>query len=348
MLVKLLVQMVQKKCRKGDKMSGLYGLVDIGGTKTLIGIATNEKIIGTRQLMSKTIESPQMLIDILMKEFDSLIAETDHKYGRLNSVGISVPGPLNRENGVIHFIGNLKWSNFKIVEELRKRLNDIPIIIDDDANAAGIAEAIYGAGKGYKNQIYLTVSTGIGGAIIIDEKLYYGKQDLAGEIGHMTVSPDGPPCSCGNFGCLEALASGTSIAKKGEQLLIQEQSEVLLELAGKNSVTAEMVFEAVRLGDQACFSIIQQTCRYLGIGLANIIQIFNPDAIILGGGIMNNQSKLLIPLIENEMNQRLFKIHRGHLDLKLAALSGQSGLWGAWHLAKNFPSRAERNSSCHI
>ena len=328
-------------------MSSLYGIVDIGGTKTLIGIATDEKIIGTRQMMSKTIESPQMLIDILIKEFDSLIAQTDCKYRRLSSVGISVPGPLNRQDGIIHFTGNLKWSNFKIVEELRKSLGDIPIIIDDDANAAGIAEAIYGAGKGYKNQIYLTVSTGIGGAIIIDEKLYHGKQDLAGEIGHMTISPDGPPCSCGNFGCLEALASGTSISNKGEQLLIQEQSQVLLELAGKNSVTAEMVFEAVRLGDQACFSIIQQTCRYLGIGLANIIQIFNPDAIILGGGIMN-QSKLLIPLIENEMNQRMFKIHKGHLDIKSATLNGQSGLWGAWHLAKNLPSTAERNSLCHF
>ncbi|MGE8205362.1 ROK family protein [Heyndrickxia sp. NPDC080065] len=328
-------------------MTTLYGVVDIGGTKTLIGIATENKIIETRYLKTSDIKSPEMLIDILVEEFDLLIALSNYKDGILKSVGISIPGPLNREEGIIHFTGNLNWSNFRIVEYLQKKMNQIPIIIDDDANAAGIGEAVYGAGRGYKNQIYVTISTGIGGAIIIDRQIYRGSRDLAGELGHITVVPDGPPCSCGNFGCLEALASGTAITKRGQQLLIQEQSVILSKLTGKKTLTAEMIFEAVRQGDKACYSIIEQVCRYLGIGLANLVQIFNPEAIILGGGIMN-QSSLLIPKIETEMKLRLFKVQQGRVNIEIASLNGQSGLWGALHLAKNHNTAIEVEQTCRI
>jgi len=328
-------------------MTTIYGVVDIGGTKTLIGIATENKIIETRYLKTSDISSPETLIDILVEEFDLLITQSNYKDGVLKSVGVSVPGPLNREEGIIHFTSNLDWSNFPIVEKLKKKLSNIPVIIDDDANAAGIGEAVYGAGRGFRNQIYVTISTGIGGAIIINGQIYRGSRDLAGEIGHITVVPDGPPCSCGNFGCLEALASGTAITKKGQQLLIQEQSEILSKLIGQKTLTAEMIFEAVRQGDKACHSIIQQVCRYLGIGLANLVQIFNPEAIILGGGIMN-QSSLLLPLIENEMKIRLFKVQQGHVNIKLASLNGQSGLWGALHLAKNHINAIEVEQTCRI
>ncbi|MDQ0227341.1 ROK family protein [Metabacillus niabensis] len=322
-------------------MTTLYGVVDIGGTKTLIGIATENEIIETIYLKTSDLKSPEMLIDTLVEEFDKLISQSNYKDEVLKSVGISVPGPLNREEGIIHFTGNLNWSNFPIIEYLQKKMNQIPVIIDDDANAAGIGEAVYGAGRSYKNQIYVTISTGIGGAIVIDGQIYRGSRDLAGEIGHMTVVPDGPPCSCGNFGCLEALASGTAITQKGQQILIQEQSKILSKIVGQKTLTAEMIFEAVRQGDKACYSIIQQVCRYLGIGLANLVQIFNPETIILGGGIMN-QSSLLIPKIETEMNNHLFKVQRGHVNIELASLNGQSGLWGALHLAKNHIASKER------
>lgn len=181
--------------------------------------------------------------------------------------------------------------------------------------------------------MYLTLSTGIGGAIVIDRQAYRGSQYLAGEVGHMTIVPDGPACTCGNFGCLEAIASGAAIGLRGSQLLLQERSTMLATLQQEQpqAPLSELVFRAAQLGDPACSDVIRQVAKYLGIGLANLVQTLNPEAIVLGGGVMRN-ADVLIPLTVAEMNQHLFKIQRGAVSVVPATLGDQSGLWGALQL----------------
>jgi glucokinase len=249
---------------------------------------------------------------------------------KLAGIGASIPGPHDLEHGIVIEAHNVGWFNYPFVERFSAEFAGTPTFLDDDANCAGVGEARFGAGVGFRHQFYITISTGIGGAVIIDGRPYRGWQGIAGEIGHVTVLPGGPNCPCGNVGCAEALASGPAIARRGAALFVQNQSPMLADLAGGDpkAVTTELVFEAARAGDPACLAIVDEAGRNLGVLIAAVVQILNPQAVILGGGVMT-QDDLLLPRIEAETHRHIYAVHREGLVLRKAQHGDRSGLYGA-------------------
>ena len=313
----------------------LFGVVDVGGTKIVAGVATESEILDTTRIATDVIEGA----DAVTARIASSIRDVQRKLslaGRpLAGVGVSVPGPLDTKLGVVSFSPNLHWVDYPLAARLSAALDGVTVMIDDDANCAGRGEAAFGAGIGIGHQVYLTISTGIGGGVIIDGQVDHGFRDAAGEVGHMTIVPGGPDCLCGNSGCLETVASGTAIARRGRQLLMQDQSPTLAGLAGgdPDRVTAPMVFESAARGDKLCELVLDDVATYLGIALANIVHLLNPEAIILGGGVME-QAETLLPVIDRRMRTHLFKVQREGLLLKHAELGDRSGLWGALELVR--------------
>lgn len=311
-------------------MEELYGVVDIGGTKIIAGIACAGRLLATRRISTDALKGPDDITKRIAATIAALKSELNAANRELSGIGVSVPGPLDTRTGIVHFTGNLKWVDYPIAAKLQAECGGVRVCIDDDGNCAGMGEACYGAGRGFRHIVYITLSTGIGGAVILNGQVYRGQQDLAGEIGHMTIIPDGPPCTCGNYGCLEAIASGTAIGLQGRLLLLQGKSDAVARLSGgcMDCVTAETVFIAADQGDPSCQAIIRNAGKYLGIAAANLVQVLNPEAIIFGGGVMR-QGSVLLPLITAEMHRHLFKIQKDRIQVKAAELGDKSGLWGA-------------------
>jgi glucokinase len=242
-----------------------------------------------------------------------------------------VPGPVNPWTGVIASAPNLPgWRDVPFKEIVEAALG-LPAHVGNDANLAALGEHSYGAGRGDDDMIYLTVSTGIGGGIIADGRLVLGTAGLAGEPGHMTILPDGPPCNCGNTGCLEVLASGTAIGREARRRLAAGEASAL---AGQpiETVDAEDVVRAARAGDRLAAEVFGEAMGYLGVGVANLVHLFNPRAIIIGGGV-SNAGDLLFHPVREAVRRRCMAAFRQDIRIIRAKLGDDVGLLGAAALA---------------
>jgi glucokinase len=218
--------------------------------------------------------------------------------------------------------------------ELRRSRLDVPVELDNDANAAALAEHGYGAGRGAENMVYMTISTGIGGGLIVGGRLIHGVGDAAGEVGHMIVQPDGVPCGCGARGCLETICSGTSIARRAaERLAGGGRSSALLEGGGLKEITAKAVAEAARAGDAVASEVWDETIEYLALGVGNVIAAFAPEAVVLGGGVSTAGEQLLEPL-RRRVNESVKIAPVEEVRIVQAALGGDSGVYGALILGR--------------
>jgi glucokinase len=213
------------------------------------------------------------------------------------AIGICSPGPLDPKTGVVINPPNVPcWRNFPLAEEVRREYS-LPVKVDNDANAAALAEVLWGAGRGYKNVFYATVGTGIGTGIVFDGAIYHGRTGAAGEGGHMGLAYDGPLCPCGKRGCVEFLASGPAIARRARAKLEKRPNSVLMQLTGGRiaEVTSEMVGKASTAGDVLANEVIQETLDVLTYWLGNIVDLLEPDIIIMGGGV----SSMLAPFLDD-------------------------------------------------
>jgi glucokinase len=227
------------------------------------------------------------------------------------------------------------WDKFPIIEILEDKLG-APAVLDNDANASALGEFKYGAGRGINNLVYMTISTGIGGGVIVRGKLVHGVCDGAGEVGHTTILPDGPLCGCGARGCLEALCSGTSIARRTRERLVVGASSSLTALP-LNLVTAHAVADAARAGDPLGVEIWDETIHYLAIGIGNVLNTLAPEAIILGGGVSTAGDQLLEPL-RAQVRERVTILPPEKINILQAELGGDSGIYGALILGQNVVS----------
>lgn len=310
----------------------VFGVVDVGGTKIVAGVASATDILRTERLSTHALRGPDDIVDRVARALTGLRLPG---LPSMSAVGLSVPGPLDRRSGVVHFTPNLLWQHYPVADRLSQRLGGIPVLIDDDANCAALGEAWQGTGKGFAHLVCLTIGTGIGGAIIIDGALVHGHQDLAGEIGHMAIVPDGPPCACGHSGCLEAVASGAAIGRLGAALLTQNESPALARLAQTRGgqVDADLVFQAAASNDAACQAVLGKVAEHLGAAIASLVQVLNPQAVVLGGGVMSPENAdWLIPAIQAKMNRHLFEVQRGGVQVLRGELGDVAGLWGALQL----------------
>ena len=287
--------------------------IDLGGTNIAAGAMP---VDGTREIAMQMTpthaeEGATAVVDRIAALVEKVIAETRTATGAERSdflgVGIGSPGPLDRARGVVIVTPNLGWRDFPLRDEVSSRVN-LPATLDNDANCATLGEWWRGAAKGGRNVVALTIGTGIGGGLILDGKLYHGSSDSAGEIGHTTIESNGRRCKCGNYGCLEAYTSGPAIAERArEELDGNDQSLLHAMVDGDLSrITAQTVFEAAKRKDQVAADVVRDTAHFLGVGISNLINIFNPDIFVVAGGVTQAGDLLFDPL-RAEVRRRAFK-----------------------------------------
>ena len=309
--------------------------VDIGGTNIVVGLVPIEggAPVGLRTLATEAVRGSDFVVGRVAAMVDEAIAETLGAHGGTRAdvagVGVGSPGPLNRATGVVISTPNLGWKNFP----LRQLVSDavgFPTQLDNDANCAAYGEWWLGAGRDVDYLVGITLGTGIGGGIVINGEIVHGASDAAGEIGHMTIEFTGRRCNCGNYGCLEAYCSGPNIAARAREGLEAGYESVLTQLVDGQleRITAATVYEAAVLGDRYANEVMVETAKILGAGIANLINIFNPQAIVITGGVTRAGEHLFGPL-RTEVRRRAFRSAYDACRILPAALPDTAGVIGA-------------------
>ena len=298
--------------------------VDVGGTNLVAGTIAEDgsEILGVVSEPTMSAQGADAVISRIVKLAKASIAESGKK---VEGVGIGSPGPLDTKTGIVLLTPNLGWTNMP----LRDRVGDVlklPATLDNDANCAIFGEWWRGAARGAKYVVGLTLGTGIGGGIVIDGEIYHGATDLAGEFGHVTIDANGRHCKCGNYGCIEAYASGPAIAERAIEG-IQSGAETSLAQYVKNDlsqITAQIVYEAANDGDEWALEVVRETASLLGAAVASFLNIFNPEVVVICGGVTQAGDKLFNPL-RSEVKRRAWEACK----IVPGTLPGTAGVYGA-------------------
>jgi glucokinase len=301
--------------------------VDIGGTHIRAAAYEPDNISPLTHKRTRSHANEPGTFDRLVKAIESAWP-TDRT---VKAIGMASPGPLDPKSGVVFATPNIpEWQNFPLTEKLTQHFG-VPAYLDNDANLAALGEWKFGAGRGHHDLLYLTISTGIGGGVIVRDRLLHGYHGLAAELGHVTVLADGPVCSCGYKGHIEALASGPAIVRHvREQLEAGQKSE----LSGVEELNAQAVAEAARQGDALAKSAFARAGKYLGICVASFLHTFDPSIVIFGGGV-SQSGPLLFEPFENSLRTHVFDSHYlENLVITTAALGDDAGLLGALAMAQ--------------
>ena len=309
--------------------------VDLGGTNLVVGAMPEDgsREIAFRSQPTHAAQGAESVVERMVQMIEDVIAVTAAETGATRDdfvgVGIGAPGPMDRDQGVVIVAPNLGWKMFPLRERIQSATG-LRTTLDNDANCATLGEWWTGAAKGARNVIGITIGTGIGGGIIIDGQLFHGVSDVAGEIGHMTIDSTGRRCGCGNYGCLEAYASGTAIAVRAREALVGESEGILMRMCGGNfeKVTAQMVYKAAKEGDLVAIDVVRETARFLGAGLGGLLNVLNPEVVVLAGGVVNAGDALFAPL-KAEVKRRAFAPAVEACRIVPGLLGGSAGVVGA-------------------
>ena len=303
--------------------------VDLGGTKISTAISTLDgKIVSQTVIPTNAIDGEEPVLRRILQTIEEVLDLAQVTPEEVQAIGIGSPGPLDAKNGTIITTPNLPFRNYNVVAPIKEKFG-IPVYLDNDANVAAIGEFMFGAGKGKQNIVYFTVSTGVGGGAVLNGQAYRGNTSNALEIGHMTVNAHGPRCNCGNIGCLEAIASGTAIGKKGREAVL---TKVETSLRNYQEITSYEVFVEAKKGDEVAKEIVDNAMNYLGIGVANAISIFDPEMVIIGGGV-SKVGDILFDTVRKVVNKRCFKSMAEACEIVPAGLGVDAGVVGAVALA---------------
>jgi glucokinase len=305
--------------------------VDIGGTKILTALVRDDGMVVARARVETPGRGVEPVLSAVTGTVEDVMRRSSAAREQVVAVGVGAPGPMDPETGVVFDPPNMDgWHDVPLGALLTERLG-MRAFIENDANAAAVGEWWMGAGRGVSDLIYVTVSTGIGGGIIIGNRLLHGISGTAGEVGHMTIDVRGPPCPCGRGnGHLEALASGTAIARMAREAVAAGRRSALLELAGgrPEAITASMVERAAREGDEVAAAVFDRAAASLGVGMANLINILNPQRIIIGGGV-SKAGEMLFDPVRRIARARSFERPGGDAEIVPAALGEDVGAVGA-------------------
>ncbi len=305
--------------------------VDLGGTKIAAALATTRgEILARGRSPTHAQAGPDAVIEGICATINEVLSAKALEPSRLLGIGIAAAGIIDSANGKVIFSPNLPgWHEVPLRDAIEQQFG-IPAYLGNDANLAALGEWHFGVGEKVANLIYVTVSTGIGGGIIADGKLYTGACGTAGEIGHMTIDVNGPRCRCGNVGCWEALASGTALAREAVMRITEGARTSIIELVGGDAskIDAKIVGLAARQGDELAQDLVSHLGYYFGVGLANLVNIFNPELILIGGGVAKIGDLLLQPAIK-VVKERAFSAPANAVEIKPAILGDDSGIMGA-------------------
>ncbi len=306
--------------------------VDLGGTNIAVGIVDeNYKLVHKDSVPTEAQRAPEAIVDDIAMLCRRVLDDKGIALSEVGGIGIAAPGTINSRDGYVEYANNLPFKHFPIVALLKERIGgDIPVFVENDANAAAWGEAVAGAAKGTANSVMITLGTGVGGGIIIDGQIYAGFNSAAGELGHIVIEVDGVPCACGRRGCWEAYSSATALIRmtreKIEECRASGRDSLMLKA---ERVTGRTACDAMRAGDAAAKEVYDKYIKYLASGLATIINIFQPEVISLGGGVSNEGQSLidaLLPLVRKEQ-------YGGDMaaitELRIAMLGNDAGIIGA-------------------
>jgi len=310
-------------------MASYFLTADIGGTQIRAALCDESGRIHRR---SHTLTYASEGKDAVIRRIQETLIQAlgDFPLNQVCGIGVVAPGPLDPQTGVIVFAPNLPgWENVPLRQIIQDYF-DLPVSVGNDANLAALGEHRFGAGRGVRNLIYITVSTGIGGGVIADGRMLLGARGFAAEVGHQTIEIDGPRCNCGNIGCLETFASGPAIARMAREAIAGGANSLLREMVyGQlDQITSRLVYEAALQNDTLAISTFHRAGRYLGIGIVNLLHLFNPEMIIIGGSVAKAGDFLFNSMWET-IRARSHPIYWKDLRIVPPALGDDVGLLGA-------------------
>lgn len=311
-------------------MAGKYVGIDVGGTSVKLGLFE-----GTGQLLFKweiptrQEESGKYILDDVAKSILETLKEKNIPFGEVKGAGLGVPGPV-MPDGYVERCVNLGWRDVNPALELSGKLSGLAVKIGNDANVAALGEMWQGGGKGYDDIIMVTLGTGVGGGVVIGQKMIAGKHGLGGEIGHIHIrDEETESCNCGGVGCVEQIASATGIAREARRLLGKTGKTSVLSQFGEN-VTAKDVLDAAKAGDELAVQVMETVGHYLGLALAQISMVTDPEVFVIGGGV-SRAGQLLIDLLDRHY-QKFTPISKNKAVIVLATLGNDAGIYGAARL----------------
>jgi glucokinase len=315
--------------------------IDLGGTKIIAAIISHHaQIIAKDYSLTLADEGVEAVTGRVFSAIDHLLKVEKIAPSQLHSISIAAAGAIDLERGLVTSSPNLPGCHNIPLRDIVSRKYKVNTVLINDANAAALGEHQFGAGKGVDSLILITVGTGIGGGIIINGRLYSGPSGSAGEVGHMTIDVNGPRCSCGNIGCWETLASGTAMAREAISRISRGERSILTEMVEDKieKITAEKVETAAQAGDSLALEVISQAATYLGVGMVNLVNVFNPEMIIVGGGVAK-MGELLLEPARQVVRERAFKLAAGAVRIVPAQLGEDAAVLGAAVFALSLTDR---------
>ncbi|MCG0276526.1 MAG: ROK family protein [Thermosediminibacteraceae bacterium] len=303
--------------------------VDLGGTKIAAGaVDENGNLLARTELPTLAKEGPEKVIGRMKQSVYDILKHLGLPLEDIAGIGIGVPGPMDAGRGIVKNPPNLPgWDNVPLRSIMQEEFN-IKVCLENDANAAAIGEYLFGAGKGIENFVYITISTGIGGGVIAGGRLLKGDGGNAAEIGHLTINFEGPVCGCGNKGCWEAYASGTAMARFAKEGILLGRKTKLTAIAQEGDVRAEHIFAAANEEDEFAKELVEKEAFYLGVGLASVVNAYNPKCIAIGGGLAKAWDMFYSKMIE-VMKAKALPPNVENLEVVKAKLGQDVGIIGA-------------------
>lgn len=309
--------------------------IDIGGTYTVFGLVDQEgNCLAQEKFYTKEYKEFNLFVNALTSKIHVLELAKNEAY-KIVGIGVGAPN-ANHEDGSIQNASNLSWEGKLPLKECLQQKFKLPVKVTNDANASAIAEKLYGGAKGMNNFMVLTLGTGLGSGIVVNDRLVYGHSGFAGELGHIIARPEGRQCGCGRYGCLETYVSATGIKRTVSKLLAKYSYKSDLRGIPFNRMSAKKLADAAYNGDKIAIESFEYTGKILGIALANVMAINNPQAIFLAGGLSKAGDLLLKPT-QYHMEENLLSVYKGKTNLRISSVEGNSGILGSaamiWNLA---------------
>ncbi len=307
--------------------------IDLGGTNIKVGVVDeNYNIVGRSNIKTNLPRPAEEIVDSIVEGVKLACEEAKIAVSDVNSIGIGTPGTANRNTGVVLYSCNLGFNNFELGGMLSQKLGT-EVFVENDANAAAFGEVVNGAGKGYKDVVVITLGTGVGGGIIIDGKIYTGFNFCGAELGHTVIEYNGRQCGCGRKGCFEAYSSATALINFTKEAMEADKNTKMWEIAGSiDGVDGKTAFDGFRAGDKTATEVVNKYINYLGCGLTNVVNIFQPEVLLIGGGICKEGENLTKPLLEYIAKESYCIDPNCSTKLDIAKLGNDAGIIGAAYL----------------
>ena len=313
----------------------LYIGIDLGGTGIKAGVVDETGAILAKDSCPTL---PERGYEAVIRDMARLAIDVTKKSGHtmddIKAIGIGIPGIMDQRTGIVPFCTNLAWHDVPILQEM-KRYTDAPVYVDNDATVAGLAESVAGVSAGCENSVFVTLGTGVGGGVVLGGKVFSGSHGVASEIGHMVTVDGGEPCTCGNRGCWERYASATALIREGRKLCADKPETALMKAVDGDpaAITAKHVIDLAKSGDPDCMALFERYVFHLCVGLSNLVNLYDPEVIALGGGV-SHAGAFLLDAVRAKLPEYIFFKTMPYARVELAKLTNDAGIIGAAMLGR--------------